>query len=277
MSLFRCPVCNEPLLREEKRYLCPNRHSFDLAAAGYTHLLPVNRMHSKVPGDDKGMAAARNRFLSEGYYLPLRQALEELSVAHTGDRPTVLDSGCGEGFYTSGIYQALLRAGKTPRAAGIDISKFSLRWAAKREKEVEFAVASAYHLPVADNSIDLLINCFSPLGLEEFRRVLKEHGTFLYVVPARDHLWELKQVLYDVPYENEEKLTPYEGFDYLEIRRVREKILLRNQQDIHDLFQMTPYYWKTPKSGAERLSELQELEVRISFDIHVYRRNGDMG
>jgi 23S rRNA (guanine745-N1)-methyltransferase len=273
MSLFRCPVCGEPLQREEKRYVCPANHSFDLAAAGYTHLLLANQMHSKAPGDDKGMAAARNRFLSGNYYLPLRQELEELAVSLTGDSPAVLDSGCGEGFYTAGVYRALKAAGKTVTMAGIDISKFSLRWAAKREKEVEFAVASAYRLPVGEEQIDLLVNCFSPLGLEEFRRVLKPGGSFLYVVPAAEHLWELKEVLYDTPYRNEEKETPYEGFSYVDIRRVRETIHLRNQQDIHDLFQMTPYYWKTPKAGAERLAALDTLDVGIAFDIHVFRKN----
>ncbi len=273
MSLFLCPVCGKPLVREEKRYVCENNHSFDLAAAGYTHLLPANRMHSKAPGDDRGMAAARNRFLSGNYYLPLERELERLAVELTGAHPRVLDSGCGEGFYTAGVYQALKAAGKEPRMAGIDISKFSLRWAAKREKEVEFAVASAYRLPVADGSIDLLLNCFSPLGLEEFRRVLKPGGCFLYVVPSAEHLWELKEVLYEKPYPNEEKETPYDGFAYVEIRHIREKIRLRSPQDIQDLFQMTPYYWKTPREGAERLRRLETLDVRIAFDIHVFRKN----
>ena len=40
-SLFRCPLCGTPLEREETRWLCPNRHSFDRAAAGYVHLLPA--------------------------------------------------------------------------------------------------------------------------------------------------------------------------------------------------------------------------------------------
>ena len=69
-SLFRCPLCAAALTREEKRYICPTGHSFDRAAAGYVHLLPANKMHSKDPGDDKGMATARNRFLSGDYYAP---------------------------------------------------------------------------------------------------------------------------------------------------------------------------------------------------------------
>ena len=79
--------------------------------------------------------------------------------------------------------------------AGIDISKPILRLAAKREKNVQFAVASSYRLPAADGSVDLLINCFSPLAIEEFRRVLRPEGHFLYVVPSAMHLWEMKQVL----------------------------------------------------------------------------------
>ena len=125
MSLFRCPICSAPLIREETRYRCPAGHSFDLAAAGYTHLLPANRMHSKLPGDDGDMVAARSAFLSEGYYAPLREELcrQILSLTRTLPAPALLDSGCGEGYYTQGIYEALLQAGKAPRLAGIDISK----------------------------------------------------------------------------------------------------------------------------------------------------------
>ncbi|MFQ9289797.1 MAG: 50S rRNA methyltransferase, partial [Oscillospiraceae bacterium] len=95
---------------------------------------------------------------------------------------------------------------------------------------------------------------------------------FLYVVPSEKHLWELKQVLYDHPYPNEVKETPYEGFAYAEIRHVEDRIRVLGQEDIHALFQMTPYYWKTPKSGCQRLAALEELAVTISFDIHVFRR-----
>ena len=58
MTLFTCPICAAPLQREEGRYLCPNRHSYDLSREGYVHLLPANKKHSKDPGDDKAMAAA---------------------------------------------------------------------------------------------------------------------------------------------------------------------------------------------------------------------------
>ena len=271
-SLFVCPLCGAALTRDERAYRCPAGHSFDIAREGYTHLLPANRKHSKAPGDDKAMAAARSAFLGKGYYAPLRDAICELGAELTGDRPAVLDSGCGEGYYTAAIYQALCAAGKTPRMAGTDISKFILRLAAKREKGVEFAVASSYHLPVAEESIDLLLNCFSPLAIEEFRRVLRPEGHFLYVVPSAMHLWEMKQVLYDHPYPNEVKETPYEGFRYVAIRHVEDVIHLDSPADIQALFGMTPYCWKTPKSGVEKLCKLDALDCRIAFDIHAFQR-----
>ena len=103
-SLFLCPLCGEPLARREKSYICPHGHSFDLSREGYCNLLPVNQKHSKAPGDDKNMAAARSAFLSKGYYAPLREALCQLAVCATGSAPAVLDTGCGEGYYLSLIH-----------------------------------------------------------------------------------------------------------------------------------------------------------------------------
>ena len=218
------------------------------------------------------MAAARRDFLSKEYYLSLLNTLCSWFLSDSGDSPVILDAGCGEGYYTAGIYQALMSQGRHPRMAGTDISKFSLRIAAKREHSIEFAVASSYHLPLADQSVDALLNCFSPLALEEFHRLLRPGGSFLYVVPGANHLWELKQVLYDHPYPNEERETPYDGFTYQTIVPVDGVITLERQSDIHALFQMTPYYWKTPKAGAERLAALEHLTTQISFRIHIFQK-----
>ena len=49
MELFRCPVCGAPLTRGARVLVCPKRHSFDLAAEGYAHLLPAAQMHAKSP------------------------------------------------------------------------------------------------------------------------------------------------------------------------------------------------------------------------------------
>ena len=271
-SLFRCTVCGAPLERQQRSYRCCAGHCFDIAKEGYTYLLPVNQRHSKTPGDDKAMTAARTAFLGRGYYDFLRQALCGLVVKYTPDAPSVLDVGCGDGYYTAALFDALYAAGKSPRMAGIDISKDMARRAAKQAKQAEIAVASAYHLPLSEACVDLLLDCFSPLSAEEFRRVLRPEGHFLYVVPAAEHLWEMKEILYDHPYRNETKETLYEGFRYAEILRVKDTITLPCQADIQALFGMTPYCWKTPRAGKERLAALDSLTTTAAFDIHIFTR-----
>ena len=267
-SLLCCPICEQMLERVERSYVCAKRHCYDVAKEGYVNLLPANRKNSKDPGDDKDMVSARTRFLDGEHYAPLRNALAELAVERKPK--VVLDSGCGEGYYTAGVCAALRESGLDTRVAGVDLSRSALKKAARRTKEAEFAVASVYHLPVADHSVDLLLNCFSPLALEEFRRILCPEGTFLYVVPGAKHLWELKQVLYEKPYENTEEETAYESFSYETIVPVDFTMEL-DAPALQDLFRMTPYCWKTPKTGIERMNALDGLNVTASFRIHVFR------
>lgn len=273
-SLFTCPLCASPLLCEDKVYRCNRGHAFDISAAGYTHLLPANRKNSKFPGDDKQMVSARTAFLDGGYYAPLRNALCQLVVPDAGgfSAPALLDSGCGEGYYTQGLSAALSDAGLNTQITGVDISKFALKKAAKRLPSAEFGVASVYQLPLAENSINLLVNVFSPLALDEFSRLIQSGGYFYYVVPSARHLWQMKEVLYDVPYENEVHREDYPDFSWVSTTPVRFTTTIQNSADIMALFHMTPYAWKTPKEGVDRLSQRESLEVEVGFDIHRYRK-----
>jgi len=269
-SLFSCPVCGGALTKEPGRYTCPAGHSFDIAKEGYVNLLPANRQHSKSPGDDKQMAQARTRFLEGNWYGPLREKLCELVEKSAEKGSALLDAGCGEGWYTAALAQVM--AGKGGQTAGVDLSRPAVKKAARRCPGGEIAVASVYHLPVADRAIDVLVNCFSPLAAEEFRRVLRPGGTFLYVVPGPRHLWELKQVLYDHPYENGEKEEEYPGFALQKVVPVETAFTLTDPQAIQDLYHMTPYTWKTPREGAERLSKVDALTVTAQFRVHIFHR-----
>lgn len=272
MSLFVCPICARPLVREDGRCRCAGGHCYDIAREGYVNLLPANRKHSRAPGDDREMVAARGRFLDGGWYEPLRQALCALALRALPEGGTVLDAGCGEGYYTAGAADALREAGRPAEIAGVDISKFALRRAARRVRGAEFAVASVYRLPAADETADLLLDCFAPLAIEEYRRVLRPGGTFLYVVPGADHLMEMKNILYDEPYANQEEQTLYEGFSYIDVTPVRTRFTLPDSEAIMDLFGMTPYAWKTPRAGVERLRSVPSLTVTASFAVHAFRR-----
>ena len=271
-----CPVCQTPITTTEDGGVCRKGHRFDRARSGYMHLLPANRKHAKNPGDDKLMVDARRKFLDKGYYRPLADTVSRLASEWLANlphqTPCVLDAGCGEGYYTEGIFRSLSGAGRPSAVVGIDISKFSLKYAAKRLQEGEFAVASVFHAPLADRCADLLFNCFSPLCMEEFGRILKPGGRFVYVTPGKNHLMGLKRVLYDAPYENEEPVETYPGFRFHGQEQVDFPLTLNSAQQIADLFRMTPYYWRTPPAGMERLARLAALETPASFRVLCYEK-----
>lgn len=172
--LFCCPLCGGALTRQEHRAVCPQGHSFDVARQGYVHLLPVNKMHSKLPGDSREMVEGRRRFLEAGYYAPFRQELCRLAAAcasqlgsPAGEGLLLCDAGCGEGYYTAGLREALPQA----QVCGFDISKLAVKAAAGKYKSVEFGVASSFAIPLMEASVHLLTDVFSPLAAEEFARV----------------------------------------------------------------------------------------------------------
>ena len=203
---WQCPLCGAPLAGDVS-LKCARNHSFDRAKEGYWHLLPVQSMRTKAPGDSKEMVAARRAFLNAGYYGIFGQAAGELCLeygqpAAPGAALHLLDAGCGEGWYDRCIAQQFAKAGRPLQMAGFDIAKPAVRLAAKALPAARYAVASSFSQPVRTGWADLLLNCFSPFAQEEFQRVLRPGGRMIYVVPGAEHLYQMKAVLYDTPYKN---------------------------------------------------------------------------
>ncbi|MCI1966109.1 MAG: methyltransferase domain-containing protein [Oscillospiraceae bacterium] len=276
MGLFTCPVCGEPLRREGAACRCRNGHSYDIAKEGYVYLLPPNKKHSADPGDHKEMIAARRRFLEAGYYRVFSDRLNELVRDYVKkDHPVLFDAGCGEGYYTGRLRAFLLENGRKPEQFGVDISKSAVRAAAKKYRGISFAVGSLFAVPAVSGCADAVTDVFAPIVPEELLRVLRPGGLLLLAVPSERHLYGLKEILYDQPYENESRDTEYPGFAFLKRVPVRGKITLDTAQAVQDLFAMTPYYRKTPREGCERLARTRSLTTEIGFDFLLYRKVGE--
>ena len=155
---------------------------------------------------------------------------------------------------------------------GIDISKDALSYAARRSKSFTLAAASSSRLPLSDGCADLLLNIFSPFVPEEFCRVLAPSGKLIRVYPLERHLWELKSLVYDRPYENPPTPLDAEGFRIQETRTVCYGIHLSSGEDIMRLFQMTPYYYKTGRTDQEKAARAQSLDVTLAFGIAIYEK-----
>lgn len=257
-----CPVCGEKLKFSATRAACCKGHSFDVAREGYVNLLRSGKSGDKI-GDDKLSARSRRDFLNKGYYQPLADALCELLQAHHG---ALLDICCGEGYYTSRIARKC-----DLQVYGFDISREMVRLAAKRGCGTYF-VANMASIPVADASFDAAIHLFAPFKEAEFARILKNRGTLYSVIPGKYHLYGLKQVLYDTPYLNDEKLPQTDTLRLVRTHRVHEKICLESREDIESVFRMTPYYFHTSLEDKQKLAAMERLETDIDFVIAEYRK-----
>ena len=193
--LFVCPKCAGKLNIEEKRCVCPLGHSFDKSRGGYYNLLLSNV--GGTHGDNKEMVLARRAFLGGGYYEPLAQGLARQVLLHTQKGANLLDAGAGEGYYTDIIERALTERDGESNVCAFDISKDAVREIHKKNPRISLAVAGSYHMPIADESFDVVVNTFSPLALDETRRVLKKGGIFIMAIPGEMHLYDLKKVIYD--------------------------------------------------------------------------------
>jgi 23S rRNA (guanine745-N1)-methyltransferase len=187
--MLRCPVrgCHLALLREQRRMVCPRGHSFDIARSGYINLLQPQERRAKNPGDTVEAVAARRRLHDRGVTEPLRLAIQQAVGVASGD--TVLDAGCGDGFYLGELHRET-----GCDANGVDISIPAIDAAARRYPDCEWVIANADRaLPYADRSFSVLLSITARMNAAEFRRVLKkDDGRLLIAVPAPDDLIELR-------------------------------------------------------------------------------------
>ena len=270
---FACPKCRAALLTDGNLKKCENGHSFDRARAGYYNLLLGSS--GGVHGDNRDMVEARRRFLSADNYLPLARAIAAIAVDNLSDGSVVLDCGCGEGYYTSKIYGELKNAGRTVDFLAFDISRDAVKLAARVCPDVSFAVASCYDVPMADSSVDLALNIFSPLAPLEMHRILKDGGRYVVAYPDEHHLYELKSAIYDTPYKNTPATDAPSGFTLVGRERVAYTLDLSTNGAVMDLFMMTPYAYRTGKRERERLGKIESLSTRVEFLIDVYEKLGD--
>lgn len=259
MAQLICPLCRTDLLRTALSgnnpgtpagavWRCPKGHSFDVAREGYVNLLPVQHKHSRAPGDNPDMIRARRAFLDAGHYLPLRDAV--LALLRPLQATSVLDIGCGEGYYTRAL------ATVTPDVTGLDIARDAVKLAAKRDPGITWLVATSAQLPLADHSVDLVCSLFSPLPAAEIARVLKPGGHLLVVTPGPNHLLAIREQLFA-------EVRPHRPEKF--VIELQEALPLRQQTELHfnllldhtareQLLLMTPYAWRATAEHRARLT-----------------------
>ncbi|MFC3094920.1 methyltransferase domain-containing protein [Alteromonas sediminis] len=269
-----CPSCRQPLHHSSRSWTCIKGHQFDCAKEGYVNLMLAQHKNSKQPGDSKAMVAARRSFLESGNYAPLANKMAEILLAnistdaHSHKPFALFDAGCGEGYYLNYVQAHVAPKLGVVESSGVDISKFAVQKAAKQYKELHFAVASTYAIPVADDSQDLLIQVFAPSSDEEVHRIIKPGGFWLRVNPAADHLHQLKALVYDKPKAHDMKVSSPQGFKKIVTERLRFNVSLDDRQSRESLLMMTPFYWQiSEQKKAHLLAHLQQVEADFLIEL----------
>lgn len=249
-----CPVCKGKLNKEGNSLKCKNNHSFDYSREGYVNLLISNKSGDKT-GDSKESAHARHNFLAKGYYSCLKDAIAKRMNG------VVLDICCGEGYYDT--YDGTLY--------GFDISKEMVRLASKSNKGANYYVANLSSIPIEDKSIDTAVHLFAPFNESEFCRILKDDGVLYSVIPGENHLFEMKRIVYDKPYKNDEKAPETEALRLVSRTKVSEVVSI-GRDDLKELFSMTPYFYRTSNENKARLDSVDTLNLTVDFVILEYRK-----
>jgi len=266
---YQCPICqqNLALSYDEKQLICKSNHQFDRAKQGYFNLLPVQNKKSKIPGDSKEMINARETFLAGDFYLPLAKKLSDvIQTLSLSETPTLLDVGCGEGYYSRVVSQHT-----DSLHYGFDISKPAIQKAARKHKEGYYCVASSEHIPLQSLSVDLAFKVYAPASDNELHRVIKSKGYLISITPAPRHLWQLREFIYDNVKPHDTVDTVFEGFKKVSSEQFSYDITPDSHNRLN-LLQMTPFAWKAGEEATQAIRDVDTLTIELDFIISVYQK-----
>ncbi|MGW0086891.1 putative RNA methyltransferase [Streptomyces sp. NPDC003393] len=269
LDLLRCPTCRaRPLHPDRGALRCPVGHTFDISRHGYVGLLTGTRATS---GDDAAMVQARNRFLAAGTYAPIRDIAARLAADAVSEEGTIVDAGCGTGYYLAGV----LDQSPCARGLGLDTSVRALRSAARAHERGAAVAWDVFRpFPLADGVADTVLNVFAPRNPAEFHRVLRPTGRLIVVRPTGRHLAELRgrlpaMVTIDPAKEQRLHRALHPFFDAAVTERVEYPAILSGPEAL-DLVAMTPSARHVSRADLNDGRFLPD-QVTVSVLITAYR------
>lgn len=265
VAQMQCPLCGSSFTLEKTgAFHCQNRHCFDLSAKGYVNFVPARQKADYSPQ----LFEHRKKAYHSGLYSPVLSNITQLIGAHfsPGQPASILDAGCGEGYYATAVSQALAKNRKTVVFAA-DVSKDAIKMA-ETKNEVLWMAADIAHLPLKSDSLDCVLNILSPANYSEFNRVLKPSGLLLKVVPGAQYLQEIRAAasaqLKQADYTNAKTIAHFtENFNLV------ERIPILYQQTItpdalNSLLHMTPLT-RSIDLGRLHTTTIDKITIHMEF------------
>lgn len=267
-NLLCCPLCGQSGSIKNKSFVCGKGHCYDISAKGYINFVPHKRSGAYEPIS----FASRGALFDQGFYRPVADKIAEIVLATAGTQATVLDVGCGEGYYADDLIRRPVFQGKL-RVLGADIEKRAILAAARRKNGAAWLVADSQKLPIAAKSISVVLNCLAPASYAEYRRVLADDGVLIKIIPGQGYLEEIRTLVKDHLKHPEHSSAPVlshfkQHLRHVETYDVSYQLPLTSEQAAH-FFHMTPM---TQKIDAEPISFEGIKTITIDLSVLIGRK-----
>ena len=260
LRALACPVCGGLLSRREDGLACDRGHHWNVHKKGYVTF--------QQGGDQlrysQSLFQARARVFSAGFFDPVVEMVLQRMPAGA---QTLLDAGCGDGWYVGAIMQ------ERPAMAvvGVDLSSAAIAMATNHPVPGVWCVGDLRRLPLADHTMDVLLDVLSPAAYDDFGRVMRREGLLLKVYPQENHLREIREAAGLPPY------VPGQVEDHL-LRHflMDSRIHLRRTMEVTetlwaDLVRMTPLSAGLPEDDMKKVTQAASAQVTLDVMLAVCR------
>ncbi|MDU4891739.1 MAG: methyltransferase domain-containing protein [Clostridium sp.] len=265
VGMFICPICQSKMnFSNYNSIVCGKRHCFDLSKHGYINFIP-NQQQTKYTKD---LFESRRYIFEEGFYKPLEDNIKKIIKQYldTSKALKMLDVGCGEGFYSRGLSASI----NNLDIYAMDNAKDAIILGAKKEQKIKWFIGDLSNIPLKSNSMDLLLNIFTPSNYSEFTRILKSDGYLIKVVPGANYLKELRECaanqLANQKYSNESVIDYFANhMNCEEVLNLTYKMAV-TKENIDNFLKMTPMMFNVDK---EKLFVDDINKITLDFTIIV--------
>lgn len=262
-SKLQCPLCQTDMKIIDGQIVCKNNHTFDLAKQGYVNLFPEHQEEHY----NQALFEARYRLMNqgkfyEGLYEQLHLMLKENNLLNS--EQFIIDLGTGEGTHLNFLKDSLERT----HSIGLDIAKDGIQTAGKYYTNSLWLVGDLGNIPLKDKTLDGALTILTPSNYKEVKRVLNNEGWFIKIIPGKNYLKELREIILPKKKVSHSPIPSIEkfenNFDLID-KRYYQRIHDLTGLDRENLLEMTPLMWNATE---EELIEAQKLK-NITIDLMI--------
>ena len=260
-NILSCPFCQSQLTLKNHSLVCLKNHTFNISKKGTVILYKTSKMkENKIYNEN--LFINRRSFITGGFYEELHQKIS--NTINQYKVTTILDMGSGDGTHDVQISHRIKN--KNVMIIGVDLAKKGIDLSNDYiDRNYIGIVSDLNHLPLKENSVDLILNILSPSNEKEIKRILKPNGLIIKVTPKKEYLQELRTSLNIKDYENEKII---ESHIYSKYEVVKKEEIMNtysiDDENLKYLFNMTPL--------MNHITHIPSIDfITIALNIYVLR------